>query len=175
VRSVGSVVGRHADARGRFDPAVVEAFATVPADAPVFNFQCFLAACDLLASTGLSQTNAALDAATRRYLMALHDLEGAMQAQRARLRSLGWKVTPVPSMPDLKHSLNYLNGLQDRTRYLMPAIGGFYGPVDQAAAETFHRALGDPVAVVPIHCARLQQQHGALHCVASAYPRFPVN
>jgi hypothetical protein len=31
----------------------------------------------------------------------------------------------VPSMPDLDHCLNYLNELQDQTRYLMPAMGGF--------------------------------------------------
>lgn len=149
--------------------ALVRVFAVEPTDSAVFNFQCFLAALDILASQISPETDD--DGATTKYLAGLRELEGSARAQREEFKKLGWKIIPVPSMPDLDHSLNYLNGLQDQTRYLMPAMGGFYRSLDDAAAQTFQNALGENVRIVRVFNAEAQQKHGGVHCVAAAYPR----
>ncbi len=64
-----------------------------------------------------------------------------------------------------------INGIQDRSRYLMPAYGGFYRSLDEAAAEVFRQTLGPGVDVVPILCGESQRRVGAVHCSAAAYPR----
>jgi hypothetical protein len=101
----------------------------------------------------------------------LLSLDAAARAQQDQLRKLGWKIVAIPSMPDLYHSLNYLNGLHDRTRFLMPAIGGLYARLDEAASQAFQKVLGEKVRIVRIFNAECQQKHGGVHCVAAAYPR----
>ena len=64
-----------------------------------------------------------------------------------------------------------INGIQDCSRYLMPAYGGFYAPLDEAAAKVFRQTLGSGVDVVPIFCGESQRRVGAVHCSAAAYPR----
>ncbi|MBI3192544.1 MAG: agmatine deiminase family protein, partial [Pedosphaera parvula] len=141
-------------------------------DGPVPNLQRFLTAMDLLAGTALLGPKAPSDTFTRQYFAALRAVLEAHQSFQERLQKLGWTIVPVPSMPDLYQSVNYLNGLQDRTRYLMPALGGFYTPVDDAAAATFQKALGASIKIIRIYSGELQQHHGGVHCVASAFPRF---
>lgn len=67
------------------------------------------------------------------------------------------------------------NGLQDRDRFLMPALGGFYESLDDAAAVVFRSVVGEQVRVIPIYTADLQLRHGAVHCVAAVYPRLPAS
>ena len=105
------------------------------------------------------------------YLQAIARTEVALRRQRAALEAQGWQVIGVPSMPDLHWSINYLNGIQDRTRYLMPAWGVFYSKLDQAAATAFQTALGDAVKIVPLLCNDSQRTHGEIHCMVSAFPR----
>ncbi|MHB8521096.1 MAG: agmatine deiminase family protein [Limisphaerales bacterium] len=175
LRSLTDTLKPFVNERGQVRTSLVRLFASEPTDAPVFNLQCFFAAVDVLASTEITGADAPADAHARGYLAALRDLDTAERAQHARLRELGWKVVSVPSMPDLHYSFNYLNGLQDRTSYLMPAMGGFYAPLDDAAAAAFQSALGDQVRVVRVMSEEIQQHHGGLHCSASAYPRLKGN
>ena len=60
---------------------------------------------------------------------------------------------------------------QRRSRYIMPAYGGLYAPLDDAAAAAFRQALGPGVEIVPIDCAETQRRAGAVHCSCSAYPK----
>jgi hypothetical protein len=156
---------------GQYQDALVRLFAVEPTDSAVFNFLCFLAALDILASEVLPEAGHEYDQTTQKYLAALRELEAGARAQREKLHELGWKTILVPSMPDLDHCLNYLNGLQDQTRYLMPAMGGFYGSLDEAAARTFQKELGNDVRIVRVYNPEAQQKHGGVHCVAASYPR----
>lgn len=166
---VAEVVRPLLNERHQYRVECARLFATAPGDSPVFNLQSFCAAMDVLASLTLTGANQPKDDFSRRYFGALRELQATAGVQQAVLRELGWKVIPVPSMPDLYRSLNYLNGVHDRRRYLMPALGGFYAPLDEAAAKAFQEALGTDVKIVRIFTQELQRQHGALHCVAAAY------
>ncbi len=97
----------------------------------------------------------------------------AHRTQLAALKSLGWKIVPVPSMPNLYRGINYLNGIHHRDGYVMPAFGGFYAPLDKAAEAVFRETLGEHATILPIQCAELQRKHGAVHCAAVAYPSAP--
>jgi agmatine/peptidylarginine deiminase len=155
---------------GRFRAAFARLFSTEPADSPVLNLQCFFAAMDVLASTSLTRSEIDADQLAIDYFAALRELQATAREQQDILSKLGWKIVPIPSMPDLYRSLNYLNGLHNRASYLMPAIGGFYRGLDDAAEQAFKAALGDQVAIIRIPSQEIQRHHGGLHCVASAYP-----
>jgi hypothetical protein len=132
--------------------------------------QCFFAAMDVLASSSLSNSEFDADEFTMKYFTALRDLDTTAHQQQKILRKLGWKIVAVPSMPDLYRSINYLNGIHDKDRYIMPAVGGFYSALDQAAETAFMNALGGSIAVVRIFTQEIQRPNGGLHCVAAAYP-----
>jgi hypothetical protein len=170
IRALAETLQPFLNSKGQYRASLLRLFATGPSDSPVLNLQCFFAALDVLASTAFQDSDAPIDPLARDYFAALRDLESTARAQRATLESLGWRVVPVPSMPDLHRSLNYINGLHDRTSYLMPSLGGFYAPIDDAAAAAFHRVLGGKIRVVRILSQDLQRNHGAVHCVASAFP-----
>jgi hypothetical protein len=146
-------------------------FVQDPADDGAGNFQVFLLAFDLLDS-GLKPLESAADSPRLPYLNALRRMEDARQKQIAALRQLGCRIVPVPSMQDLYRSINYLNGVQHRGGYVMPAYGGFYTPLDQAAADVFRTALGPDQHITLIQSAECQRLHGAVHCTASVYPRL---
>lgn len=168
---------------GKFKADLVTAFASEATDQPVLNFQCFLASVDMLsacASESLSGESpgqpsgsqaSGADDARAEYYAALRELQRAGQAQQEHIRLLGWKTVSVPSMPDLYHSVNYLNGLHDRTRYLIPVMGGFYSTVDNAAVAVFQGALGSSVKIVRVFTPDIQGQHGGVHCVVAAFPK----
>jgi hypothetical protein len=172
LRLVANAILPFSNERQRYRTALVRLFAAEATDSPVFNFQCFLAALDLLASGSSTNLKVPNDSLSADYFAALRRLDAAARAQQDELRKLGWKIVLVPSLPDLYHSLNYLNGIHDRTRFFIPAMGGFYTAMDDAAAETFQRALGEKVRLVRIYNSECQQKHGGVHCVASAYPRL---
>ncbi len=78
-------------------------------------------------------------------------------------------MEPVPSLSEAGRSLTYVNGIHDRTRYLMPAYGGLYRSVDEAAAAVFERVLGPDVHVIPVLSGESQRRSGAVHCAVSVY------
>ena len=104
------------------------------------------------------------------YMRSIRRRVADRRALHEQLRRLGWKVVPVPSLADADRGINYLNGLHERKRYIMPAYGGFYAPLDQAAAEVFAAEL-EGVEVVPILSGESQRRVGAVHCSVSAYPQ----
>jgi hypothetical protein len=172
--ALAGIVYPKADASGVYPPEFQNLFATHPADSSSHNMRTFLVALDQVASHALPEKE--LDSAPafyRDYLASLRLLES--QGQRLRevlVKELNCELVPVPSLADVPAGYNYLNGLQDKARYIMPVQGGFYGALDEAAAAAFTRALGDSVEIVPIISGECQRAHGAVHCAASAYPEI---
>jgi hypothetical protein len=174
IRDLAGLLAPFKNGNQEYRMALVERFTADPADSGIHNLQVFLGAMDFLASEVFQEISDSIDPHARAYLAALRDLESGARAQQAQLRSLGIRVVGIPSMPDMYRSLNYLNGLQDRHQYLMPAAGGFYAPLDSEAARVFREGLRGDVRVQPILTQGLQRQHGALHCVASVFPSGEV-
>ena len=89
----------------------------------------------------------------------------------ADLEHLGLQVVRVPGISDTDRGISYINGLHDRSRYLMPAWGGLYEPLDRAARAAFEAGLGPQVEVVPILSSESQRRGGAVRCTVSALPK----
>ncbi len=89
---------------------------------------------------------------------------------RQHLKGLGCRVVQVPSLAEGERSLCAINGVHVRGRYWMPAYGGLYAGLDEAAGAVFQREMGPGVEVVPARCAESQRRDGALHCAAAVYP-----
>ena len=158
------------DEAGAYHDSLVKTFRAASSDNPTYNFQSFLAALDLFAASDRNSGDAGLDEVTANYFGALREVQRLTEMQKTRLTALGWKIVPVPSMPDLYKSINYLNGLQDKEQYLMPVVGGFYEELDRAAMGAFAEVLGNKIRIVPLLTGEIQRMHGGLHCVAAAYP-----
>ncbi|HXG47500.1 MAG TPA: hypothetical protein VNO52_07745 [Methylomirabilota bacterium] len=168
-----NVVRRHADGQGVLSATISRAFVVDPIDSAAGNLQVFLLALDLLECRQLPPGPIPGHSARAEYLEALRRMDRAALRQVEHLRRLGWRIVPVPSMPDLYRSINYLNGLQHRGGYVMPAMGGFYAPLDRAAMQAFGRVLGPAARITPIRSSECQRQHGGVHCAAAAYPKMP--
>jgi hypothetical protein len=165
------LVGSWLGPGGSFPLSMEKWFAFERLDAPALNVRCFLLALDLVASRAYPEPPPGWPVAYWKYLTALRALDAIAQRQRAILEEQGWKVVPVPSWPDLGLGLNYLNGIQDLTRYLMPAQDGFYRDLDEAAAAAFEQECGEDFTVIPIMTVESQRQYGAVHCATAVYPR----
>lgn len=155
--------------QGRFHAAFAQYFSTGPVDSGAANLHRFLLAMDLTAATLLSPGHMPRDAHARAYLEAIRRREADRRTFHRRLEALGCRLVGIPSQGEGERGINYLNGLHDRVRYLMPAYGGLYEPLDRAAAAAFAAALGPETAVVPIRCGETQRRSGALRCAASVY------
>jgi hypothetical protein len=167
---VPAVSGR-CTAYGCFPESLAASFSRGAADSGVGNLQRFLLACDLLASWSLPVDELELDPHSIAYLRSFRRRDEERRRLAADLRKSGFEVARVPSLPEGNRGIDYLNGVQDRTRYLMPAWGGLYVPLDEAAAAAFARALGPGVEVVPVLSSESQRRGGALHCSISVAPR----
>lgn len=163
-----SVLQRHQNAKGELSTTVARSFTVSPMDSATLNYQCFVLALDLVASEAAGSIKDTRD----QYLAALQRLQSGLLAQRAELTKLGFKVVPIPSLPDMHRNINYLNGIHDADAFLMPAFGGFYAPLDAAASTAIQKALGNQVAIKLLYCAESQKQHGAIHCLVSAFPQL---
>lgn len=152
---------------GAFSLAFADKFSAGPADSGVGNFQIVCHALDL-ESMRLADTEAGrIDPALVASVNALRRRADERKALKATLKSLGWTVVPIPSMGDSKRALNYLNGIHDKRRFLMPAYGGVFEKVDQAAQAAVQKAFGPSVEIVPIRCAESQRREGAVRCSAA--------
>jgi hypothetical protein len=154
-----------------YPESLSQEFVSAPLDDAAGNLQTFLLAMDLL-EAGLETVPDRDHPERTEYLQALRRMELARQAQVAALKQLGWRVVAIPSTPDLHRGMNYLNGIQHRDGYLMPAFGGFFAAVDRAAAAAFRAALGPRFMIRAVRSAECQRKHGAVHCAAAAYPRL---
>lgn len=162
---VGPIITRFATGYGQFTLALADQFSTGPTDSGVGNFQRFLLALDLLAAELLSVQRPA-DPYLATFLDSLVYRDQARRRLWRQLESLGLRLVRVPSLSDAERSISAINGLHEPGRYLMPAYGGLYAPVDAAASEALQKALPG-VQVVPIFCAETQRRAGGLHCAAS--------
>lgn len=141
-------------------------------DFGVGNLQTFLLALDLLESSLPVAVDSSIRADRREYLDALRRLEAGRRHQVRELRKLGWTVAAIPSMTDLYRGVNYLNGIQHREGYVMPAFGGFYASLDQAAQAAIRETLGPELNITLVRSAECQRKHGGIHCTVAAYPRL---
>jgi hypothetical protein len=157
-------------AYGRFPESLASAFSRGSADSGVGNLQRFLLATDLLTSwtTDLEHPAPSLDPHAVAYLRSFVRRDAERRDLAATLRKAGLDVVRIPSLPEEKRGIDYLNGVHDRGRYLMPAWGGLYAPLDDAARAAFAKALGPDVAVVPILTSESQRRGGGVHCSLSA-------
>lgn len=165
--------GRNAD--GMFGMATAAMFKSAGVDSAEGNLGIFLQALDLVESSLTSSGEEHGDSERALYLRALRAMDHTRLAQLAALKSLGWRIALVPSMPNLYRSINYLNGIHHRAGYVMPAIGGFYAPLDAVAEQVFRDTIGEPTSILRIQCAALQRKQGAIHCAAAAHPALSPN
>ncbi len=166
--AVRAAVETRRGADGRFPGAVAGRFAAGPQDNAEYQLHAFLLALDVLSAADPRADSAAGEDPSAR--AAWRSILVGLAEQAALFRGRGWQVVLVPSLPDTSLGLNYLNGLQTPTKYLMPAIGGRLAALDAAASAVFRSAMGPAVAVIPIPTLDSQWHHGALHCLLSVYP-----
>lgn len=164
---LGPALSRPVLPGGGFPESFARHFSIAAGDSGVGNLQCFLLALDTFVHDAIRPTSPEAAA----YLASFRRREEDRAMQRKILSELGWRVVPVPSLSDERRGPNYLNGIHDRQRWLMPAWGGLYTPLDEAAQRVFEREIGAEVRVVPVHCAESQRRAGAIHCSATVYPR----
>lgn len=147
-------------------------FAPSPVDSSAGNLQSFLLALDLLELEAWDDfgRHATRSPQRRAYLDAVRRSEHLRRQQIATVEKLGWKIVPIPSTQDLHRGINYLNGIHFPNGFVMPAFGGFYQPLDDAATQALQRAFGSDFQVVPILCAESQRKYGGVHCVTAVYP-----
>ena len=149
--------------------ALAETLSIGPADSGVGNFHRFLLALDHLAAEVVRPG----EIADQNFAALLRSYQRRSE-DRARIRMilsrLGWRIVPIPAIPDDARGINPLNGIHTRTSYLMPAYGGLYAGVDRAAASVFQTAFGNSIRLAPVWTAESQRREGALHCSATLYP-----
>jgi hypothetical protein len=104
------------------------------------------------------------------YLTSLRRREADRMRVASALAGLGWKLVAVPGLSDEKRSLNPLNGIHLRGRYLMPAYGGLYAPLDELARQRLGEAFGPGVRIDPVATGETQRRAGGLHCAAAVEP-----
>ncbi len=167
LKIIGPILGKQLDHEGHFKLSFANALSTGPTDSGVGNLNRFLVAMDWLVHAAIEPN----DRHAAAYLRSFDRQEDDRTELTRLFLQLGYEVVEVPSTSDANRSINYINGLQVKGRYFMPAYGGLYAPLDQAAADIFHRTLGTSVEIIPIYCAETQCRAGALHCAASIYPK----
>jgi len=161
------------DEAGRFPASLADVFSVGKSDSGVGNLRRFLVACDELAASLPETDDREPGAHAAAYVRSLRRRAAERGRLRTRLAELGMQVVAIPSLSDEEQSINYINGLHDSTRLLMPAYGGLYSRLDEAARAAFSEALGPGVRVLPIYCAESQRRDGAVRCSVSVYTGAP--
>lgn len=159
----GPATARLAVDFGRYPQRVAEWFSTNPADSGVGNFQRYLLALDILSAAAIAPDDVP-DVEDTTYVRALQRQTADRNELIKRVESLGWTVVRIPSIACGERSINYLNGIHDRSRFLMPTYGGIYTPLDEAAMRAVRGALGRDAQIIPLHCSESQRRDGAVRC-----------
>jgi hypothetical protein len=147
-------------------------FQSTPVESGRDNLKRVLLALDLLTALSLDDHDAQvvpMPQDRRAYYMLLLERERDRTALHDALRAEGLRVVSVPSLSDEDLSINYVNGVQGMHWYLMPAMGGYFQRVDDAARKAFVEHFDPGVAVVPIYSALAQRRYGGVHCSVSVY------
>ena len=166
-RAVWPVAGQ-GYSHGRFPLSFAESFSGGPEDSGIGNLHRFWLALDLIKSYG-SNPAAIRDQNLRTYYDALRRLRDQRDALHHALSELGMKLVAIPSVAHGARGINYLNGIHAPGIYLMPAYGGIYASLDQAAKTAFEKEFGESVQVIPIFSAESQRRLGAVHCSFAVY------
>lgn len=159
-------------AAGHFPLALAECFSTAPGDSGVGNLQCFLQALDLATALTLRPDELPADRHAASYLRSLQRMEQQRHNLHKQLAQLGLRVAPVPGLPDAERGITYVNGIQARGVYLMPAHAGLYARLDDVAERTFAAQFGPEIRIARIRSSESQRRSGAVHCSLSAYPHL---
>lgn len=169
VNAAGGRVFAAADAQGCFPLALADDFSAGGLDSGVGNLERYLSALDHLMALAMSEAQLPQDRVARGYMQAIVRQERSRSDLQTRLRSLGFEVVSIPSLSNLRRGVCPINGVHDKGRYLMPAYGGLFAPLDAAAREAFRASLGDGVEVRPVRSGESQRRAGALHCSISTW------
>jgi hypothetical protein len=153
---------------GQFSEALARAFRAGPADSGAGNLQRFLSAVDYLSGLSGAGEHPGLDAHSAAFLRSFLRRERERFTLVKGLEALGMRIVPLPGWPEDALGITPLNGIHDRTRYLLPTYGGLYRPLDDACAEILGRTLGPGVEIVRLGCAESQRRAGALRCSVAA-------
>lgn len=170
---VGPVLDRGLHGPGRFTLEFAERFAAGPADSGVGNLERLLLALDLWTAARIGDATAAdlgLDPDSFSYLTSLRRRELDRLRVAGALQGLGWTLVAVPGLSDERRSLNPLNGLHLRGRYLQPAYGGIYAALDDLAGDRLAAAFGPDVRIERVATGETQRRAGGLHCAAAVEP-----
>ncbi|MFN0132134.1 MAG: hypothetical protein ACKVW3_06340 [Phycisphaerales bacterium] len=171
---IGAVLSRVTIVPGHFPESFAATFRDGEADFAPANFETFLIALDIVAAS-LGTTNATRpDDHGAAYLRALRrantDRRSLVQLLKRGRGSGGAgvaRVVGVPSLAETDRGINYVNCVHLPGLLLMPAAGGFYSPLDRAAAAIYERELGPGARVVQILCAESQRRNGGVHCAVA--------
>lgn len=156
-------------AHGQFPETLANAFSSGPADSGVGNFHRFLLAIDLYLAANLPENEIPADR-PHGYIRAIRRRDADRRALHTQLGKAGFEVVPIPSLSDNLRGINYLNGIHTPTHYYMPAWGGYFKALDDAALTAFRKTLGGQVEIVPIYCSESQRRGGALRCAVAVVP-----
>jgi hypothetical protein len=151
---------------GQFRQESAAGLAYGPGDTGIGNFHRFMLAMDFVCGQFADQEFPIPADHTHAYYRSLFRNQTDRQALHEILAGLGWKVVPVPAISAESRSISPINGLHERARYLMPAYGGLFDPLDQAALRTFRREMPG-VSIVPVYCGESQRRNGSVHCSVS--------
>lgn len=160
---VGPVVNGAMVGPGQFSERIAVGFSTGPSDLAAANLRVFLLAMDLLMADLASPTTLPHDRHLRSYFQSFRRRDADRKQLHRRLEALGMRLVKVPSFSDGAIGPNYVNGVQTRDSYLMPAWGGFLSPLDEAAAKAI-RGAAQGLRIVPIYCAESQRRCGGVRC-----------
>jgi len=170
---IGPLLQAHQHGPGRYGESFARVFSVAPEDSGVGNIQRLLLAIDVWTAEQLGDASAEevrIDADSWAYLDSIRRRERDRIQVATALAGLGWRIAAVPGLSDGSRSLNPLNGIHLPGRYLMPAYGGLFAPLDAAGAEALREAFGDAVRIEPVPCAETQRRAGGLHCAVSVEP-----
>lgn len=155
---------------GRFPESFSKDFSRGEADSGTGNLQLFLLALDLLVSWTLPVDELPLDPHSVAYLRSFRRRDEDRRVMIERIRAAGPEIALIPSLPEGNRGIDYLNGVQEPKRYLMPAWGGLFEPLDRAAEAAFRAAFGPGIDVRPILTSESQRRGGGVHCSISVLP-----
>jgi hypothetical protein len=164
-------LGAQGVGHGQYPESFAEAFSTGPADSGIGNLQRFLLAIDLSVSWALPFEKLPLDPHSLAYLRSMRRRDDDRREVVELLRDEGFEVVEVPSLPEQDRGIDYLNGLHEPFRYIMPAWGGLYAPLDEAAEAALMGGFGSGIGIRRVFTGESQRRGGAVHCSISALPR----
>lgn len=164
---VGAANSRYAVGPGQYSEELAAGFVASAGDHAAGNLRVFLLALDLLAAELATPSGLPSDRHARAYLASFRRRDADRRQLHRKLEEARIRLVRVPSLSDGAIGPNAINGVHTPGTYLMPAWGGFYAPLDDAARAAYQAAMGESVNVVGICCAESQRRSGAVRCSVS--------